>query len=38
MSTIWEFLEYVCNTLIFMVAGMIVGRYIVYFATPLEYG
>ena len=38
MSTIWEFLEWVANTLVFMVAGMIVGRYIVNFATPVEYG
>jgi hypothetical protein len=38
MATIWEFLEWVGNTLVFMVAGMIVGRYIAYYATPVEYG
>ena len=37
METIWEFLEWIGNTLIFMIAGMIVGKYVIYFSQPIEY-
>lgn len=37
METIWEFLEWIGNTLIFMIAGLIVGKYVIYYSQPIEY-
>lgn len=37
METIWEVLQWVGNTLIFMLAGIIVGTYIVYYSVASDY-
>lgn len=37
METIWEMLQWVGNTLIFMLAGIIVGTYIVYYSVASDY-
>lgn len=38
MHAIWEFLEWIGNTLIFIIAGLLVGSYIINYSQGFEYG